>query len=233
MAWEISMGSDGWETLRESLGCLPKGDLVAALACGDVGMRSAQGDDQVDADELAQNSVALLSERMSHYVSLPMDVLRDAAMAMIEEHRTCENGGHAIYIDPDGDFKVELSAAAEAEVYRVLGEIQADVNDGPLSVGQVLRWFPEGGLPAIIGPEKHLCLADGMHAIRVQVGRDEASVEVLNSDAEVVDASTVLDDPNLVDDLADAVLSFSHQARQEVTQALRWGDDEPASFALG
>ena len=94
MAWEISMTPEGWETLRESLGYLPKGDLVAALAHGDVSMRNAEGDDRVGADELAQDDVALLSERMSHYASLPIDILQDAAMAMIQEHQTCENGGH-------------------------------------------------------------------------------------------------------------------------------------------
>ncbi len=102
MAWEISHAPEAWDTARTNLEGWTRDKLVEALT--DDAFEAAEkngGDGTVAADILGD----LIHEH-------PRDILVDLCMEAISLHNTCDNGGHAFWIDAEGYHTVSVEGDA-------------------------------------------------------------------------------------------------------------------------
>ena len=90
MAWEISMNAEGWDQVSRNVYGMTVSDLVEAIV--DDEFEKATPDD-ID---------SFLAARKQHYAGVPQDCLASHAMELIRENNTCDNGGHAVWIDKEG-----------------------------------------------------------------------------------------------------------------------------------
>jgi hypothetical protein len=89
MAWTHSYSPQAYVDAQNVLETWDKSDLVDALL-----EYNAQTGKHSTGKELLMR--------------LPMDVLVQSCMDAIEDTRLCDNGGGAMWIDPEGFFRVEL-----------------------------------------------------------------------------------------------------------------------------
>jgi len=102
MAWEISMSMEGWGDVRCNLHAMDKQELIDAIA-----------DDELEAMEtMPGDSDEICAARKAELDQLDQDTLADAAYDLIAEHNTCDNGGHAVWIDRQGFHTVSVSLTA-------------------------------------------------------------------------------------------------------------------------
>ena len=101
MAWSISITAEGWDKIREALEAWSVEQLAAALA--DYNFEKWHGTFGRPANP--RHRGAWRSKRLSR---LPHDILVDACFAAIEDTNTCDSGGWAYWIDPEGCHKVML-----------------------------------------------------------------------------------------------------------------------------
>lgn len=103
MAWEISMTTEGWESVREALRNprkWSKRKLVNALCDDRFEMVLHKG-----GEKHAVRAAAAQRKRLN---ALPHDALADLAMDSIESNNTCDNGGWAVWIDREGCWTVPV-----------------------------------------------------------------------------------------------------------------------------
>ena len=108
MAWEISMSAEGWDNVRRNLHGMDKDSLTIALT-----------DDLFE--DLEQRGVELsdielaIAHKTSELKSLPIDILAEAAMDLVRQHNTCDNGGFRVWIDRQGYQTVPVDLTPEGE----------------------------------------------------------------------------------------------------------------------
>lgn len=107
MSWEISHTTEAWENVRSRLSLKKwKPDLAKAL----------NSDDEAKHEEDETHEI----KSVRFYSLLPQDVLVDAVMDRIEEHRTCDNGGFEFYLDREGWYRCSCDDLTPQE-QRALG----------------------------------------------------------------------------------------------------------------
>lgn len=100
MAWEISITTEGWQQLRDTLDDWDRASLIEAIT-DDTFERVFEQADEHHAKRAA------LAER-ERLEGLPHDILAERAYELIEQTNTCDNGGFGYWIDREGFHKVWL-----------------------------------------------------------------------------------------------------------------------------
>ena len=95
MAWEISMTAEGWSQVRHNLQCHTSREALI------VGLTDSKFEEVEKFGGLghAKRAADALKARIE---ALPINILANACMELIEKHNTCNNGGFAVWIDPEG-----------------------------------------------------------------------------------------------------------------------------------
>ena len=120
MAWEISVGPEAWGEIRENLEKIDYDTLVEVL------ISNLQADTRKLVQEMVRDRFADTEELLTlsyledmvelpdYYLpkkmslqQLPKDILEDRVFEGIEKHRTCSNGGHLIYLDSEGWYRMD------------------------------------------------------------------------------------------------------------------------------
>ena len=99
MAWEISHSVEAWDNARRNLGEWDRERLILAIT--DDAFEAAEQREDGDPMQAADSVRELIGE-------LPHDLLVDRAVELIEEHRTCDNGGFSFWIDREGFHTVSV-----------------------------------------------------------------------------------------------------------------------------
>ena len=102
MAWELSIGPNGWAELRRAVTRMSPEALAKAL--GDYNHDRFHG----YSHWLKPDPHWRGAWNWKKLVKLPHDILADAVMEAIEFHKTCENGGNPVYIDLQGFHTVDM-----------------------------------------------------------------------------------------------------------------------------
>lgn len=102
MAWEISITDEGLGEIYEALERMSSEALAKALA--DYNYERFHGTFGVPA-----NPHHIGKWDWKKLACLPHDILVEACFDCIGEVNTCDNGGYAYWIDPEGYHKVTLS----------------------------------------------------------------------------------------------------------------------------
>ncbi len=98
MAWEISHAPEAFDTARRNLEGWSRDRLVEALT-----------DDAFEAAESNEQDGPLAAEILGDLIhESPKDILVDLCMEAISLHGTCDNGGHAFWIDREGHHTVAV-----------------------------------------------------------------------------------------------------------------------------
>ena len=113
MAWEISMSDEGWRNVRHNLSHWSEEKLIEAL-CEEQWSRvhDLSGGSMLHADRA---SSALRSRLALYYWHGDRETLAGLVMNRIEAHNTCDNGGHAVWIDSEGYQTVPVSLDCDCE----------------------------------------------------------------------------------------------------------------------
>jgi hypothetical protein len=104
MAWEISMSSEGWGELYETLHnpeLTSKKTLAKGL--GDYNYEKFHGYHSVKANPYHKGFWS-----WKKFMKLPHDVLADTVYNCIEEINTCNNGGNGFWVDPEGYNRIYI-----------------------------------------------------------------------------------------------------------------------------
>lgn len=118
MPWSISMSVSGWERVREQLNQWEDADLIKAIS-----------DDRYEMVYPLAGPVhanAALCAAHSRLGRLSHDELVDAAYRLIEEHQTCEVGGHGVWIDREGFHIVWLDSDTRSKSHESQSHRGAD-----------------------------------------------------------------------------------------------------------
>lgn len=101
MPWEISIGPDSWQELRDTLEKEWSREQLICAITDDTFERVEAMAGQTHATRAAAAERLRLAE-------LPQDLLADRAFELIEQTNTCDNGGFAFWIDREGYHRVHL-----------------------------------------------------------------------------------------------------------------------------
>ena len=100
MSWEISIGPEVWNTIKQTLNTWSVSELTDALAVADVEEYLEE-----HPEEYANNP---LEKMKDFYDGLPQYMRVQIALYRIEQHNTCNNGGNGFWIDQEGYHTVEI-----------------------------------------------------------------------------------------------------------------------------
>ena len=102
MAWEISMTAEGWRLVWEELTTKwTQEQLIQAIVDDEYeSIEHIVGRNLLDCIDWLHHKAEL--GRLAH------DILVNECMELIEEHNTCDNGGHAVWIDREGYHRVTI-----------------------------------------------------------------------------------------------------------------------------
>lgn len=122
------MTAEGWANVRRNLEHWPADRLIEAL-CEErwSAVYDASGGSMAHATAASE---ALRSRLAIHYWHNAADVLVDAVMERIEHHNTCDNGGHAVWIDAEGYQTVPVARYCDRECCHYSGEPDCDRCNG-------------------------------------------------------------------------------------------------------
>ena len=100
MAWEISITTEGWQQLRDTLDDWDRASLIAAIT-DDTFERVCEESGEHHAKRAVDSERIRLEE-------LPHDILAERAYELIETTNTCDNGGFGYWVDCEGFHKAWL-----------------------------------------------------------------------------------------------------------------------------
>lgn len=103
-AWDINMSDEGWDNVRENLEKMDKNFLAEAVVTCET------YDEGKDISE--EKFYRLVKEK----IKLPSDILENLCFDFIQENNTATNGGHQVYIDKQGFYKIPVDKLEEEKM---------------------------------------------------------------------------------------------------------------------